>query len=741
MKLFITIYSIPLYILILLIIIVSAEPARPQTVWTYDFGDGAAGTHTSDESEAFLPPPQPNGGTARVRIGTGDGIIDLENPGSTNLGTFAQLQITGATNASDNLFQIYGFDGDSTFYIKFSFKLTGGNSGTIGFLFGNGPEFGENTGYIGDSFAGFRSTFQGDTLFTERRTASDWSDAFDIDSVFVKDEIYTAEIYANNTGNAATYYRNGKEQTLPSREWSLWIDGIKFDDFGSVGLETGDVIDGYLFYAQNSAGNTAQIEIDDIVYSNSLPHNRDIKGDAGWRMLSAPAGGVTVEQLARQSLVQGIDGLNYSGAAANIYTRYEGDGNWRVPANVSTLLNSGEGFIWYLYDNADIPESKPLPLGFVVAGDEPDTDIMVTLHQVPDSGGEIWNLVGNPFGTALNISDVENWTTGGTLESAIGYIWDPLVGSYVLSSANTNRIGAWQGFFIQNNNAEALEIPDSARTGDGTNFYKSKEKKRLVVFHLSGAGRNGNEYNDKAIALYFGEEASEGWDTRDATKLTPLLEKYVNLAFVEERSGETRLKAQESRGYHPGAFEVPVLLISRGVDGTFTLNIDKQSDIPDDWKIEIIDHYTGETGILTGSKGYTFEVTATHEAAKRKTNIHPAKPVSLSVDGEDRFTLKVSPGPPGSNQIPAKAELLQNYPNPFNPATVIRYGVPEGFRGNVQLTVYDLLGRKVATLIDKQRSPGRYQVSFDASRLASGLYIYRLKAGRNVLTKKMMLIK
>ena len=90
--------------------------------------------------------------------------------------------------------------------------------------------------------------------------------------------------------------------------------------------------------------------------------------------------------------------------------------------------------------------------------------------------------------------------------------------------------------------------------------------------------------------------------------------------------------------------------------------------------------------------------------------------------------------------LPQQAELQQNYPNPFNPTTVIRYGVPQS--SEVRLEVFDMLGRKVATLVnnEKQRA-GWHQVNFDASRLASGMYLYRIVAGQHVQTRKMLLIK
>ena len=97
--------------------------------------------------------------------------------------------------------------------------------------------------------------------------------------------------------------------------------------------------------------------------------------------------------------------------------------------------------------------------------------------------------------------------------------------------------------------------------------------------------------------------------------------------------------------------------------------------------------------------------------------------------------------------IPVEFILEQNYPNPFNPSTTIRYSIPNvadanfASTTNVILKVYDILGREVATLVNKEQSAGNYSVMFDASSLTSGLYFYKLSSGGFISTKKMILVK
>ena len=83
--------------------------------------------------------------------------------------------------------------------------------------------------------------------------------------------------------------------------------------------------------------------------------------------------------------------------------------------------------------------------------------------------------------------------------------------------------------------------------------------------------------------------------------------------------------------------------------------------------------------------------------------------------------------------------LEQNYPNPFNPSTTIRYQLPVA--SEVKLEVYDVLGKKVATLVSERQAAGYYQYVWNANGLTSGVYFYRLQAGGFVETKKMMLVK
>jgi hypothetical protein len=83
--------------------------------------------------------------------------------------------------------------------------------------------------------------------------------------------------------------------------------------------------------------------------------------------------------------------------------------------------------------------------------------------------------------------------------------------------------------------------------------------------------------------------------------------------------------------------------------------------------------------------------------------------------------------------------LSENYPNPFNPQTTIRFSIPhESF---VSLTIYDVLGKEVACLVNERKQPGEYVVTWKADAQPSGMYFYHLQAGSRVETKKLLLVK
>jgi len=135
---------------------------------------------------------------------------------------------------------------------------------------------------------------------------------------------------------------------------------------------------------------------------------------------------------------------------------------------------------------------------------------------------------------------------------------------------------------------------------------------------------------------------------------------------------------------------------------------------------EIIQHNIVELHFIDGERGDN-DITADGYI------VEPGGPVGHITDVESEESL------------PITFELEQNYPNPFNPSTKIKYSIVA--LGLVTLKVYDILGKEMMTLVNKEQSTGSYEIEFNASSLPSGVYFYQLKSGSLVQTKKMVLLK
>ena len=134
-----------------------------------------------------------------------------------------------------------------------------------------------------------------------------------------------------------------------------------------------------------------------------------------------------------------------------------------------------------------------------------------------------------------------------------------------------------------------------------------------------------------------------------------------------------------------------------------------------------------------------YEITVTSDSTTTTEKVKLSK-----TDNVLEIKLDVTTNISIDQQFTKEFSLEQNYPNPFNPSTKISYSIPsvgnEYFR-SVKLKVYDILGREVAELVNEQQKPGYYEVQFDASKLTSGVYFYKLQAGSFLQTKKMILLR
>jgi len=258
------------------------------TVWPYDFGSGT-GTFTSGESTSFLPTPSADGGTARVRIGSGGGQFALVNPGSGN----SSLVGTASSNTSVNKFSIYDFAGTGLFTLRAELTFSGGDSGSWQLFLGNGATFSNNSTFNGvETFTGLRWDYDAsDGLEMSRR--ADGSSSWLVSSLpdVSQQTTYTFAIYGNNTATATAY----KGGTLSPGTWDLWLDGsLVSAGLPKASLPDGTAIDSLMFNGASSGGNAATLTIGSLAYTNAVPEPH------GWTQALIAAGGLVVAAAARR---------------------------------------------------------------------------------------------------------------------------------------------------------------------------------------------------------------------------------------------------------------------------------------------------------------------------------------------------------------------------------------------------------------------------------------------------------
>ena len=426
-----------------------------------------------------------------------------------------------------------------------------------------------------------------------------------------------------------------------------------------------------------------------------------IAGSAGWRLMASPLGEVPMDALAAQLPVQGFPGA-FPSAPSNFFTSYDGT-DWVKPDNLSGNLQPGTSFIIYLFDNNEAGSSE-LPITITIAGREPDMDVNVPLHQ----DGNKWNMLGNPYSGPVDVRDFV--AHNGALASTVAQMW--VDGSWVLSTSTGHLVQPWQGFFILNNDATSITFPRSARLADEVAEF-------MIQFELSGVNNETqNQLTDRALVLYFNEHATTGVDAWDAEKIFALSSEYMQAAFSKgnqtfaQRSFPTELN---------GVFNIPITFAHSNVSGEFTLSWSGLENFPTDWSLKLHDAHTNRTVNLSENGNYTFMFNGTDRDNER---------FRLELTGNEST---------GSAELPQEITLSQNYPNPFNPITQITYTLPQA--EDVRIDVFNVVGQRVATIVNGSVQAGVHTVAFDASRLASGVYIYRLQAGNKVISKKMTLVK
>jgi ligand-binding sensor domain-containing protein len=335
-----------------------------------------------------------------------------------------------------------------------------------------------------------------------------------------------------------------------------------------------------------------------------------------------------------------------------------------------------------------------------------------------------WNIISTPYLTPITKGNIfversgvkipfDSAVSSGWISSAL-FGYDPRTKSYYLSDTLEPWLGYW--FATLKDSLKLIYTPPSTAPSPKVIFADVKSDDRNWDVNLSA--RLGDVL-DKLAFFGVRDGASDGIDRFDYPKPPlPPGEKAIQVYF-----------------YHPEwNFELGPYFAS-DIRASF-------GDVKS-WKFYVRCLSGGEVKLswdlsqVPGRFNFTlFDVSSGRVVDMRSVSEY----VYNAVNDETReFRIDAVTGVSEENTIPKSYALYQNYPNPFNPSTTIEFDIPE--KTNVKLIIYDILGREIETIVDKELEPGKYKLNFNATDLPSGVYFYTLKTPKFTKTNKMLLIK
>jgi hypothetical protein len=451
--------------------------------------------------------------------------------------------------------------------------------------------------------------------------------------------------------------------------------------------------------------------------TGNVTMQRYLPSGFGYKYISSPFQASTVNEFAND--------LNLAASFPTFYKYVENmaSAGWVSYTTTSNSLNPLQG---YAANFGSVAAAKT----FDVTGAVNNGPLSVTLKNNNQPFTLGFNLVGNPYSSPINWNAASGWTKT-NIDNALYYFQagstDQHTGTYstYINGASsdglaTNIIPSMQGFFVHVSNGTypvtgTLGVTNAVRTNDLTHAYlKSTTSDSLSLLRLTaGFADNGTPadpaviYLDSSATLFFDKDL-------DALKLMNTDRVVPNVYAITPDSQRLSINAIPMLTDSVLRIQLGLRIVN---DGWITLKINDIVRMPAGRFIYLVDAEAGLNLDVKVNPQYRFFLKAG--------------------EYENRFSLIFSVH--ALTTIPTEFKLLQNYPNPFNPRTTIQYVIPQ--KSSVTVTVYDMLGKEVAKLVDEEKVPGTYEVQFDGSTLSSGVYFYRMHAGAYMETKKIMLIK
>lgn len=315
-----------------------------------------------------------------------------------------------------------------------------------------------------------------------------------------------------------------------------------------------------------------------------------------------------------------------------------------------------------------------------------------------------WNMIGSPFTYSTTWEEAEK-------PESVENLWAYNGSEFV----NATSLRPWEGYFVNNNSNNPVELKLSAlETGSGNSKQSGVQTPfwdEYWSIQLSAeTGLISDTYNFAGVH----EDARFGVDEMDLTNAPNQPGEFLSIGFENAEHTKRKL-AVDARAPHSDGHYWDISLNSNTSNEHISLRALVNGSIPDGFIVRLFD-LDQET------------VWALDQTMLNKRTLRSGLGAEISrkfrlVVGTEEF---INENDLGINERPAEFVLKNNYPNPFNPSTTIVFGLPENAR--VTLEIFNTLGRRVATLINKEMQAGYHDLIWDASNVASGVYFYRITA-------------
>ena len=331
---------------------------------------------------------------------------------------------------------------------------------------------------------------------------------------------------------------------------------------------------------------------------------------------------------------------------------------------------------------------------------------------------EGWNLIGNPFAFDVPLSQVRVENTAGSLQDVLGYN-----GNNFVNQAG-GALKPYRGYlvYLSGGQGGTLVVDPSPEEPSASIASARAPDPRWAVDLSARVGQARDPMNTFGTA----PSATDGVEAADGREPPPIGD-YVSLRFRAPSQDRGLWRDMRSTG---GGLRTLTAEVRTNVSGLVTVNASDISSVPDDQSVWLVDPVLDQTQNLRETPTYQFPASEATDARPLRILVGPAAAVQRRL-GRDA-------------DRPERVELLPSVPNPVRSHATFRYRVPERTRATLEL--YDLLGRRVATLVDDESvGPGTHTYAWTRQNtggtLSSGAYLLRLQAGDVTRTRRLVIMQ